>query len=208
MAGGAAALRRRSAPGQIGAAGAQRRAAAAPYETRETLDRLADEIARLDPATVLCLGDSFDDDRCSDGLDDDVVARLTTLQAGRDSIWLAGNHDPGPVALGGRHLAEMRTGMLTFRHQAEASAPPGEVSGHFHPKLRLSLRGHALSRPCFLLDARRLILPAFGAFTGGLAADHPALTALFDPPACAVLTGAPCLTVPLPLDARRGRRAG
>ena len=126
--------------------------------------------------------------------------------AGRDWVWIAGNHDPGPLALGGRHLADAAAGPLTFRHAAEAAAAPGEVSGHFHPKLRLPLRGGALTRPCFLLDGRRLILPAFGAYTGGLWADHPALAGLMGAGALAILTGTPAVAVPL--AARRARRAG
>jgi hypothetical protein len=168
-----------------------------PYETAETLDRLAAEIARLAPATVVALGDSFDDLGCAAALAEADAARLTALAAGRDWVWIAGNHDPGPLALPGRHLAELRAGPLVFRHAAAADAAPGEVSGHYHPKLRLATRGRAIVRACFLHDARRLILPAFGAYTGGLNADHPALLALFAPPARAILTGAPCLAVPL-----------
>jgi DNA ligase-associated metallophosphoesterase len=167
-----------------------------PYETRETLDRLGLEIARLAPAVVVCLGDSFDDCEAGAALPPDEEARLAALMAGRDWIWIAGNHDPAPLGLGGRHSAELRLGPLTFRHQAGDGAA-GEISGHYHPKLRLPLRGGAVSRPCFLHDARRLILPAFGAYTGGLRSDHPAFAALLGPDARAVLTGDPCLALPL-----------
>ena len=172
-----------------------------PYETSETLDRLAAEIDRLAPAIVVCLGDSFDDLEAGAALAGPDAARLTALAAGRDWVWIAGNHDPAPLALPGRHLAEFRLGQLAFRHVAEADAAPGEVSGHYHPKFRLPVGGRAVTRACFLHDARRLILPAFGAFTGGLNADHPALAALFSPPARAILTGAPCLAVPFPARA-------
>ncbi len=172
-----------------------------PYDTAETLDRLAAEIGRLAPATVLALGDSFDDLACADALAAADAARLAALAAGRDWIWIAGNHDPGPLALPGRHLAELARGPLVFRHEARADAPAGEVSGHFHPKLRLAVGGCGVTRACFLHDARRLILPAFGAYTGGLRADHPALLALLVPPARAILTGAPCLAVPLAVPA-------
>ena len=168
-----------------------------PYETAETLDRLADEIGRLAPARVVCLGDSFDDDACAAALDPADGARLTALMAGREWVWIAGNHDPGPLTLGGRHLAELRLGPLTFRHAAQPEAAAGEVSGHHHPKMRLPLKGIALARPCFLLDARRLVLPAFGAYTGGLWADHPALRALMGAGARAILTGQPCVALPL-----------
>jgi DNA ligase-associated metallophosphoesterase len=167
-----------------------------PYETAETLDRLALEIERLSPETVVCLGDSFDDCEAGEALAPENESRLAVLMAGRDWIWVAGNHDPAPLAVGGRHLGEVRSGPLTFRHQA-ADGGSGEISGHYHPKVRLPLRGAAVSRPCFLHDARRLILPAFGAYTGGLRSDHPAFAALLGPGARAVLTGDPCLALPL-----------
>lgn len=177
-----------------------------PYETAETLDRLAAEIAALAPARVVCLGDSFDDAACAEALDPGDTARLTALMAGREWIWIAGNHDPAPLALDGSHRAALRAGPLTFRHAALPQTAPGEISGHYHPKMRVTLCGRAVSRRCFLLDARRAILPAFGAYAGGLRADHPALAALIGPGGCAILTGAPCLAVPL--GATRRRAAG
>ncbi len=168
-----------------------------PYETAETLDRLAAEIARRRPAEVVCLGDSFDDDAGAGSLDDADRGRLQALMAGREWIWIAGNHDPAPIALGGRHLAELDLAPLVFRHSAAPAAAAGEVSGHYHPKLRLVARGRAVIRPCFLLDDRRLILPAFGAYTGGLQADHPAVRAVLGGSARAILTGSGCVAVPL-----------
>jgi hypothetical protein len=168
-----------------------------PYETAETLDRLADEIRALAPARVVCLGDSFDDDAAALALTGAESARLTALMAGRDWVWIAGNHDPGPLALAGRHLAEFRAGPLTFRHVAAGDAAPGEVSGHYHPKARFAGRNVSISRRCFLADGNRLILPAFGAYTGGMACDHPALAGLLAPDARVVLTGIPCAVVPL-----------
>ena len=173
-----------------------------PYETAETLDRLAAEIGALDPATVICLGDSFDDMDASGALAPADLGRLTALAAGREWLWIAGNHDPAPLAMPGGHLAELARGPLVFRHAAEEAAPPGEVSGHYHPKLRLAARGRTITRACFLHDDRRLILPAFGAYTGGLRADHPSLLALFAHPARAILTGAPCLSLPLAAGGR------
>jgi DNA ligase-associated metallophosphoesterase len=168
-----------------------------PYETAATLDRLAGEIAALDPARVVCLGDSFDDCAAGAAIAAADAARLTALIAGRDWTWIAGNHDPAPLALPGAHRAELALGPLTFRHQAARDAVPGEVSGHWHPKLRLALRSGAVSRPCFLADETRLILPAFGAYTGGLTAGHPSLAALLASTARAVLTGEPPVAVPL-----------
>jgi DNA ligase-associated metallophosphoesterase len=168
-----------------------------PYETAETLDRLAAEVALLAPARVVCLGDSFDDCAAGEALARADAERLTALIAGRDWVWIAGNHDPAPPALHGRHLGELRLGPLVFRHAAAAAPEPGEVSGHYHPKLRLPLPVRAVTRPCFLFDSRRLILPAFGAYTGGLRTDAPALRRLLGPEARAVLTGDPCVTLPL-----------
>ena len=171
-----------------------------PYEVRETLARLAAEIAATGPRTVLCLGDSFDDIAAAGSLDPADSAELARLMAGRRWLWVEGNHDPGPVEIGGTHLAEFRLGALAFRHIAEPAAR-GEISGHYHPKARLSLRGQAVSRPCFLIDACRAILPAFGAYTGGLRCDDPALAGLMGPEAVAVLTGPAARAMPLP---RRG----
>jgi DNA ligase-associated metallophosphoesterase len=175
-----------------------------PYETAETLDRLGAEIAALAPATVLCLGDSFDDSAAGEALAAADAARLRALMAGRAWVWITGNHDPAPLALGGRYLDEIAIGPLAFRHAARAGAPAGEVSGHYHPKLRLPVRGGGVVRRCFLADDVRLILPAFGAYTGGLDAGHPALARLLRPGARAILTGGPGLEVPLAALARAG----
>lgn len=171
-----------------------------PYETRETLTRLERDIGATDARLVICLGDSFDDLAAAEGLDDTFVLWLTRLMAGRRWIWIEGNHDPGPVGLGGTHLAELHAPPLTFRHIARAGAA-GEVSGHYHPKARVSLRGRSLSRPCFLYDSDRVILPAYGTFTGGLRSDDTALSRLMRPEAVAVLTGMTPRPVPMP----RGR---
>jgi uncharacterized protein len=175
-----------------------------PYETAETLERLEAEVARLAPRTVLLLGDSFDDMAAAGGLADEVVERLMRLAAGRRWIWIAGNHDPGPLALPGSHRAEWREGPLVFRHIAEAGvetgagAPgfPGEVSAHYHPKARLCLRGQPIARACFLADSARLILPAFGTYTGGLDIRDAAFDALMGREATAFLTGRRITPIP------------
>lgn len=166
-----------------------------PYETRETLDRLAEDIAATNPQTVICLGDSFDDLQAAEALDEDCRLLLTALQAGRNWIWIEGNHDPGPVDLGGTHLAETRRGPLTYRHIAQPGAM-AEVSGHYHPKL--SLPGAGAARACFAFDDRRLILPAYGAYTGGLRVQTPDFRCLFAPAAYAILTGRKALLTRLP----------
>lgn len=172
-----------------------------PYETRDTLARLEADIAALRPAQVVCLGDSFDDDAARDGLGEAEASWIRRLQAGRDWVWITGNHDPAADSLGGAAVAELRRGPLVLRHVAERQAA-GELSGHYHPKARLALRGRSISRPCLLVDARRAILPAYGTYTGGLDWRAPALAALFDRGGRAILTGpAPC-AVPLPSPAR------
>jgi DNA ligase-associated metallophosphoesterase len=168
-----------------------------PYETRDTLARLEAEIRALEPRTVVCLGDSFDDRAAADSLSEDDRLWLSRLMAGRAWVWIAGNHDPGPVELGGTYLAELPRPPLTFRHVARLGAS-GEVSGHYHPKAGLRARGRQISRPCFLYDSDRVILPAFGTYTGGLRADGPELSALMRREARAVLTGPVAQAIPMP----------
>ena len=146
---------------------------------------------------MICLGDSFDTAQVEGELPETDRVWITRLQAGRTWVWIEGNHDPGPVALGGAHLAELRIAGLLFRHIATPGAE-GEVSGHYHPKARLKLRGRTLSRPCFLLDAARLILPAYGAYTGGLRSDSAALCDLMAGDARAILTGPRPIAIPMP----------
>ena len=168
-----------------------------PYDTRETLTRLSGDLATTGARTVICLGDSFDDLAAAQSLSEEDRLRLTSLQAGRDWIWIEGNHDPGPVNLDGRNLAELKLAPLTFRHIARVGAT-GEVSGHYHPKVRISARGRTVSRPAFLLDHTRVILPAYGTFTGGLRSDHATLASLMQPQAVAILTGPQLCAVPMP----------
>lgn len=164
-----------------------------PYEVRETLSRLEDDITTLRARKVICLGDSWDDLEAAERLPEDEKLWLMRLMAGRQWIWIEGNHDPGPIELAGTHLAELTLGPLTFRHIAEAGAA-GEVSGHYHPKARLANR----SQPVFLLDANRLILPAFGTYTGGIRSTHPVLSSLMGPDALALVTGTTVHAIPMP----------
>jgi DNA ligase-associated metallophosphoesterase len=163
-----------------------------PYDTRTTLARLDAEIEATGAREVICLGDSFDDLDAAGALDEADRLWLTRMMAGRDWIWILGNHDPGPLDLGGTLRAELLLEGIALRHIAGADTP--EISGHYHPKASLPGR----SAPCFLIDASRVILPAFGAYTGGLAAHDPAFAPLFGPGALAVLTGRECLTIPMP----------
>jgi DNA ligase-associated metallophosphoesterase len=162
-----------------------------PYEVQQTLDKLADDLAATGAELVICLGDSFDDLAAAESLDAAMHLRLTSLQAGRRWIWIEGNHDPGPVDLGGSHLAELALAGLHFRHIATDAR--AEVSGHYHPKHRLA----GQSRPAFVMDDNRMILPAYGAYTGGLDSRTPVIRALFGPRAIAILTGHKAIAVPL-----------
>ena len=162
-----------------------------PYETHETLGKLAALITEHDPAIMVCLGDSFDDLDAVQSLDDAHLMQIAQMQAGRDWVWIEGNHDPGPVNVGGRHLAELSIRNLTYRHIAEIGNN-GEVSGHYHPKC--TVRG--TSRPAFLIDRDKVIMPAFGTYTGGLRSTSDVLKTLIAPNAIAVLTGRKALPVP------------
>lgn len=176
-----------------------------PYETIDTLHRLAEVIARFDPSEVICLGDSFDDLDAAAELSPDAQATLAQLQAGRLWHWIEGNHDAGPVAIGGSHRQSLSHANLHFRHIATKAI--GEVSGHYHPKHRIN--GSGTARACFVYDSQRLIMPAFGTFTGGLSATAPVIRDQFQREAFAVLTGKTAIVVPLgknpPAQGSRGR---
>ncbi len=169
-----------------------------PYEIQETLDRLIADCDKTRATRVICLGDSFDDLAAARATARTVAERLAPAMAGRQWIWIEGNHDPGPVDIGGDHLATLSIAALTFRHIAEDTACAGEVSGHYHPKARVKARGRTLTRPCFLLDRTRLILPAYGTYTGGLHCDHPTLSGLMGNDATAILLARPPVRIPMP----------
>ncbi|MCR8723265.1 ligase-associated DNA damage response endonuclease PdeM [Frigidibacter sp. ROC022] len=168
-----------------------------PYETGDTLARLESDIMRSGAETVVCLGDSFDDPGAAARLDEAARLWLMRMQAGRRWIWVEGNHDPGPIELGGSHLAELPSPPLLFRHIARPGAS-GEVSGHYHPKAGVHARGRVMTRPCFLADSDRIVLPAYGTYTGGLRAQSPALSHLMRPEALAILTGPVPQAIPMP----------
>ncbi|MFK7867672.1 MAG: ligase-associated DNA damage response endonuclease PdeM [Roseobacter sp.] len=168
-----------------------------PYETQDTLTRLSHDLEATGARTVICLGDSFDDETAARSLPEAERLWITQLQAGREWIWVEGNHDPGPLEFGGTYRADLRLGALTFRHIAIAEAG-AEVSGHYHPKAQLSLRGRTVSRPAFLCDENRLILPAYGTYTGGLRCTDPVLQNLMSPQARAILTGPTPTSIPMP----------
>ena len=184
-----------------------------PYETRETLTRLSRIVRIADPVTVVCLGDSFDDLEAVRELSTEDHDTLSVMARGRQWIWISGNHDPGldsgdvMAGLGGGEppgnrgflSAKFTMGPLTFRHIANP-AESCEVSAHYHPKCRVAGYGRRVTRACFLVDGKRIILPAFGHYTGGLHCHEPPLSELMEPSAVAILTGARAIAVPARRD--------
>ena len=151
-----------------------------PYDTSETLAGLARLIARLQPQAVVALGDSFHDDEAAARLSVSHRVMLKGLQIGREWIWIAGNHDPNqPIDVGGQALDELAVGSLVFRHEPALAPAAGEIAGHLHPCARVYGRGKSVRRRCFVGDGHRLILPAFGAYTGGLDVLDGAYAGLF-----------------------------
>jgi uncharacterized protein len=151
-----------------------------PYDTASTLGRLARLIERYAPQIVVALGDSFHDAGGPARMADTDRASLNALQRGRDWLWIAGNHDPDPAdGVGGRFADVLAFGPLTFRHEPSSDPCDGEVAGHLHPLARVARRGRAVSRRCFASDRRRLVMPAFGAYTGGLNVRDRAFATLF-----------------------------
>ena len=149
-----------------------------PYDTRTTLKLLQTLMQRYKPETVISLGDSFHDVNAYTRLSAEDIADIRSLTSQTDWVWVEGNHDPIPPAdLGGRGLFELQLGRLTFRH--EPTGGRGEVAGHLHPCARLAGRGGKLvRRRCFVTDGNSLVLPAMGAFTGGLNVLDPAYKSL------------------------------
>jgi len=156
-----------------------------PYGTAATLDRLEAEVATLRPSTLVLLGDSFHDPAAVLRLHPNDAQRLASLSRGRTLVWAEGNHDVrrGESALGvlpGEVADEVIVGTLTLRHEPAAGLRPGEVSGHLHPSAKVSSgQGRAIRKRAFATDGRRLILPAFGAYAGGLNVCEPAFAGLF-----------------------------
>lgn len=151
-----------------------------PYDTAATLERLGLVVEDYAPRIVISLGDSFHDPEGSGRLPDPFRDRLAAMAAGRDWFWITGNHDPvAPQGLPGETVDEVAIGGLVFRHEPSASAIEGEVAGHLHPCARIIQRGRSVRRRCFASDGRRMIMPAFGAFTGSLNVLDRAYTGLF-----------------------------
>ncbi len=153
-----------------------------PYDSAATIARLARAVERYRPRMVIALGDSFHDAGGPFRLDAADRAALLALQRSRDWIWVAGNHDPAPPAgCGGEAAAEIALGSLALRHEPRPGAGLAEIAGHLHPVARIAARGQSLRRRCFATDGARVVLPAFGAYAGGLNVTDAAFAGLFRP---------------------------
>lgn len=145
-----------------------------PYDSLATLAVLGALVERTQARELWCLGDSFHDSDGCDRLPAAARAALTALTGALRWVWITGNHDAALTDhCGGEIVEEAEVDGLLLRHEAEPGEPRPELSGHFHPKLRVRLRGRQVARRCFVATRTKLILPAFGALTGGLDAHHP-----------------------------------
>jgi uncharacterized protein len=151
-----------------------------PYDTAATLGALARALAHYRPRAVIALGDSFHDGDGPTRIADQDRAALKELQRGRDWIWIAGNHDPySAQGIGGSFAGMLAVGTLVFRHEPSPQGTECEIAGHLHPLARVSRRGRSVSRRCFASDGKRLVMPAFGAYAGGLNVRHRAFRRVF-----------------------------
>jgi hypothetical protein len=161
-----------------------------PYDTGETLRRLTVEVEALSPAVIVFLGDSFHDGDGETRMAQAYAQALIALARGRTLIWVVGNHDAdGPASLPGEVVDETSLEGLTFRHEPMAGPQAGEAAGHLHPCARVSGPGRSVRRPCFVTDGERIVLPAFGAYAGGLNVRDRAFASLFAAPPLAVTLG-------------------
>lgn len=174
---------------------AQRGQMLPPYDSRDTLERLADAVRHTGARRVITLGDNFHDDAGALRLDVHCTGMLEALTRALDWVWITGNHDEGleslgPKGFGGTILPELDVSGVILRHEARAGETAPELSGHYHPKLRVQVRGRHIARPCGVLargpdqvsqPAERMILPAFGTLTGGLDAAHPEILGALQP---------------------------
>jgi hypothetical protein len=151
-----------------------------PYDTHATLSRLAEVAERLQPSTIVCLGDNFHDGDGPSRLDATAKRAVTALMRKRRFVWIEGNHDgASALQLGGESAYELQIGTITLRHDAKRGRVTGELSGHLHPVARVATRVKRVKRRCFVSDGKRCVLPAFGAYTGGLDVFDEAFARLF-----------------------------
>jgi uncharacterized protein len=150
-----------------------------PYDSRETLERVALALRETGARRVFTLGDNFHDATGADRLEPHAAGMLAALTRATDWVWVTGNHDGGSTL--GTAVVELAVSGLLLRHEALAGETRPELSGHFHPKLRVSIRGRRIIRPCAVASETKLILPAYGALTGGMNAADPAIIAALQP---------------------------
>ena len=163
-----------------GASLASRGALVPPYDTQTTLGELAVVLAHFEPERVISLGDNFHDVGVAERLSDDVLEEILELQAGREWYWITGNHDPQlPAELRGHVTPQLTVGSIRFRHEPAEGPLAQEIAGHLHPAARVAKRGFTVRRKCYVTDGRRLVMPAFGAYTGGLNVLNESFTPLF-----------------------------
>jgi DNA ligase-associated metallophosphoesterase len=159
---------------------AGRGSAIPPYDSRSSIERLSATLKRWSPDRVISLGDSFHDAHGSERLSVDERAKIQRLTSEHDWIWISGNHDPSPPSgLGGRSFPDLTIGGIVFRHLPSKETNELEIAGHLHPRASIKALGRRVSRPCFVSDHRRVLLPAFGTYTGGLSILDPAVACLF-----------------------------
>ena len=175
-----------------------------PYDSRETLERLACAIRATGARRVFCLGDNFHDSAGLDRMEPHAAGMLAALTRATDWVWVTGNHDPALDAalaglpgrnaaplVGGTVVDEMSVGGVILRHRAQVGETAPELSGHYHPRLRVALKGRRIARPCLVIAndrstagaGRRMILPAFGSLTGGMDAGAPEILEAMQPTA-------------------------
>ena len=161
-----------------------------PYDSRDTLGRLAAEAGALSPKAIVLLGDSLHDRRAARRMATSDLEAIARLAGASELIWIAGNHDgETPDALPGSLLSELRIGALRLVHEPLAGAPGAEAAGHLHPCARLKGGAVSVRRRCFVTDGARIVLPAFGAFAGGLNVRDPVFRSLFTRPPTAIALG-------------------
>lgn len=160
-----------------------------PYDSRATLEQVALALRETGARRVFTLGDNFHDSAGANRLESHAAGMLAALTRATDWVWITGNHDEQlPATIGGTVMDELAVAGIVLRHIARPGESQPELSGHFHPKLRLTVRGRHLARPCAVIGrnargTQRMILPAFGALTGGMDAAAPEILAALKPAA-------------------------
>lgn len=153
-----------------------------PYDTRESLLQLSATLQDAKPERLILLGDSFHDEGARERIGEADLSMLRSLTASVETTWITGNHDPAPPDdVGGRIVSEMALGPVTLRHEPKPLADGEvEIAGHLHPAAAVHARGQRIRCRCFIAGQRRMIMPAFGSYTGALSVRSEAFDGLFD----------------------------